>query len=392
MRKIYFTNVVKIVKSRYFILMETFTRKNIFYHSHQFTFAGLTSSIYITKDIPSLEDVIGSNTFDSQKILLICDEHTRYIAERICKEKKIPTAVLPAGEEHKNWVSVERILEKAKDHGLGRDSLFVGIGGGVVSDMASFAASIYMRGTGIALISTSLLGMVDAAAGGKTGFDLFSIKNLAGTFYPAEKIFMPLEALTTLPQKEWKSGLAELIKTAVIGNRNMLNDLELHRGILKPDGIAENPELLARFISKSVEIKCRIVESDPQEKGSQRMLLNLGHTFGHALESSLGLGSVTHGEAVAWGTARSCELGLALGLTDKTVHDQIIRVLESFGFEIRSPHPEMQNKDSFMNALMNDKKKKNGSLSYIIPDAEGARIITSDAVPIQLLKEIIGIA
>ncbi len=363
--------------------------EHILYHSFCFSFPGVNSRIDISGNIPSLGHITGEDGDDSRKILLICDEHTLYIAEKICGGKNLPIAVLPAGEEFKTWASVESILKKAKDCGLGRDSLFIGVGGGVVTDIAAFAASVYMRGTRVSLVSTSLLGMVDAAAGGKTGFDLFGIKNLVGTFYPAEHIFMPLETLVTLPLKEWKSGMAELIKTFVIGDRNILRDLRQNRESVNPDGIREKPELLARLIAASVEIKCRIVESDPQEKGTQRALLNLGHTFGHALESSLGLGSLTHGEAVAWGLARSAELGLALGITDKNLHDHIIETLTSFGYEIRSPYPG-QDAAAFMNALTNDKKKKNGRLNFIVPDAEGARIISSDAVPIDVLKEILG--
>lgn len=363
-------------------------KNNTLYHSFYFDFPGVSSGIYITKNLPSLEDLIDKAQCDYKNILFICDENTRYIAEKIRGANELPIAVLSAGEAHKNWASIESILKKAKDFGLGRDSLFVGIGGGVVTDMAAFSASIYMRGTKISLISTSLLGMVDAAAGGKTGFDLFDIKNLAGTFYPAHDIFMPLEALITLPQKEWKSGMAELIKTAIIGDRNMLNDLLQNRNLINAEGIQKEPKLIANFIAKSVEIKCHIVESDPQEKGSERMLLNLGHTFGHALESCLGLGSITHGEAVAWGIVRSAELGISLGITSKNLYNQIIEVMKSFDFEIRSSYPGMKDAKTFTNALMNDKKKKNGRLHFIVPDELGARTVTLDELPVALVKEI----
>ncbi len=359
--------------------------KNNIYDSFHFTFSGADSRIYITRDIPSLEDLAGGDASNFQKILLVCDEHTLYVAEKISNGTKLPVAVLPPGENFKSWETVETILKKAKDHGLGRDGLFVGIGGGVVTDMAAYAASVYMRGVGVSLVSTSLLGMVDAAAGGKTGFDLFGIKNLIGTFYPAAEIFMPLEVLSTLPNREWKSGLAELIKTAIIGDRKLLDSLSRN-----PDLIREKTGFLAEVVAKSVRIKCRIVESDPQERGTRRALLNLGHTFGHALESSLGLGTVTHGEAVAWGMARACELGLALGITSQDLSDRIKRILESFDFEIRVPYPGGQDSGIFMDALMNDKKKKNGSLKFVVPDKSGACIVSSDNIPIQLLKEITG--
>jgi 3-dehydroquinate synthase len=163
-----------------------------------------------------------------------------------------------------------------------------------------------------------------------------------------------------------------------------------NRNCINAKGIETNPKLIADVIAKSVEIKCRIVESDPHEKGSERMLLNLGHTFGHALESSLGLGAITHGEAVAWGLARSCELSFALGIINQTLKDQIAELLQSFGYETRSPHPEMKDAERFMNALMNDKKKKSGKLNFIVPNENGAQIAAADTIPSHLLKEILG--
>jgi 3-dehydroquinate synthase len=215
---------------------------------------------------------------------------------------------LPPGETEKGWASVERILTAARDAGLGRDGLFVGIGGGVISDLSAFAASVYMRGAPLCLISTTLLGMVDAAVGGKTGFDLLGIKNLAGTFYPAAHIYMPLASLDTLPDHEWKSGMAELIKTAVLDTGEILGLLKSMAGDRRRDSLFD-------LVCRSVSVKGRIVEADPRETGTDRVLLNLGHTFAHALESSAGLGRLSHGEAVAWGMVRSCELGLALGIT-----------------------------------------------------------------------------
>ncbi|MDR2785434.1 MAG: 3-dehydroquinate synthase, partial [Treponema sp.] len=150
--------------------------------------------------LPSLEEIKGNFSEDglnASGILLVCDNNTAFLAGRIAGG--VPVCVLPHGESEKNWGSVEKILGAARAAGLGRDSLFVGIGGGVISDLTAFAASIYMRGARLCLISTTLLGMVDAALGGKTGFDLFGIKNLAGTFYPARLVYLPVESLATLP-------------------------------------------------------------------------------------------------------------------------------------------------------------------------------------------------
>jgi len=222
-----------------------------------------------------------------------------------------------------------------------------------------------MRGIRAALVSTTLLGMVDASVGGKTGFDLFGIKNLAGTFYPAEKVIMPLASLESLPEYEWKSGMAELIKTAVLADDDFLQMVKT---------LKNSRENLAAAVSAAVEFKGRIVEKDPRETGSARALLNLGHTFGHALESSMGLGKISHGEAVAWGMARACELGRKLGITPAERAAAIMEVLNLFGYQTKTPYPGMD-KDRFMSAIVSDKKKKSGKMTFILPAKQGAQIV-----------------
>ena len=310
-----------------------------------FTFGGFESSAHISREIPGMGTIaadIAAGVADNGtgrpdprsaaplfRPLVICDEHTASIADAICGSgPPLPRCALRSGESGKCWASVEAIVRAAREAGLGRDGVFIGVGGGVIGDLSAFAASIYMRGCGLALVSTTLLGMADASLGGKTGFDLFGVKNLAGTFYPARHVYMPLESLASLPPPEWKSGVAELIKTAVLAGDDFLDGLMALAGGFPPGAfdsgfpanfasrlLADNAEQLSRCISRAVEFKGGIVEADPRETGRERMLLNLGHTFAHALESSAGLGTVSHGEAVAWGLVRACELGLALGIT-----------------------------------------------------------------------------
>ncbi|MDR2370316.1 MAG: 3-dehydroquinate synthase, partial [Treponema sp.] len=172
-----------------------------------FSFAGKPSKLIIQEELPSLESVARDMGGDFAAFLAVCDEHTLPFAEEITRGRA-PVCVLPPGEEAKTWNSVQRILAAARESGIGRDGLIAGIGGGVVTDLAGFAASVYMRGTGLCFVSTTLLGMVDAATGGKTGFDLFGVKNLAGTFYPAALVYLPVRSLRTLPPAEWKSGMA----------------------------------------------------------------------------------------------------------------------------------------------------------------------------------------
>jgi 3-dehydroquinate synthase len=255
---------------------------------------------------------------------------------------------------------------------LNRDGTFIGVGGGVVGDLCAFAASIYMRGCPLALVSTTLLGMVDASLGGKTGFDLFDKKNLAGTFYPARHVYMPMESLATLPESEWRSGMAELVKTAILEGDNFLDDLSDASAI-------KDKSRLANFISRAVCYKGKIVAEDPLETGERRVLLNLGHTFGHALESVAGLGTISHGEAVAWGIARSCDLGLALGITPHARAEKIKALLIAYNYEGGAPHPLMNNAEAFIQALGSDKKKRGGNLTFIVPDEHSARPVTVDS-------------
>jgi 3-dehydroquinate synthase len=338
--------------------------------SLSYFFGNTQTRVLISRELPSPALLFGAEG-RIPPALLVCDEHTRSYAEKLLGDRKdeVPLHVLPPGEEHKDWASVETILRAARGAGLSRDGLFVGLGGGVVTDLTGFAASIYMRGARLRLVSTTLLGMVDAALGGKTGFDLMDIKNMAGTFYPAEMVFMPTLCLDSLGEREWKSGLAELIKTAVLADDEFLGLVRTLKD--KRDGLIE-------CISRAAEVKGRIVEADPRETGAQRALLNLGHTFAHALESVAGLGTLSHGEAVAWGMARSCELGLRLGITPRERAASILGLLGEFGFEIRAPHPLCGDPEAFMAALGGDKKKKSGILRFIVPAQKKALMVSAE--------------
>jgi 3-dehydroquinate synthase len=328
----------------------------------------------------------------------VCDSHSEYLARKIRGSRSDPLCALPPGEAEKTWASVERILAAALQAGLGRDGLFVGIGGGVVTDLASFAASIYMRGAPLCLVSTTLLGMVDAALGGKTGFDLFGVKNLAGTFYPASLVCLPLEALQTLPPEQWKSGMGELLKTAVL--EGSAEALDQARALLpfmddifagrRSFGEDAYP-VLAELIGRSLLAKGRIVEADPRETSGDggRALLNLGHTFGHALEAAAGWGTLSHGEAVAWGLVRACELGLALGITPAGRARAIRDLVAAYGYETASPHPLMKDPASFMKALSGDKKKRAGALLFVVPNAAGAELRSAASLPPGLLETIV---
>ncbi|MDR1232383.1 MAG: 3-dehydroquinate synthase [Spirochaetaceae bacterium] len=350
--------------------------------SHHYTFkiGSKETSVHIQRDLPSIEDVLrDAGAAPGTAALVVCDANTESIAKAVAVNADVPFCVLEAGEKAKTLDSFVTVLLAAKNAGLGRDGLIVAVGGGVLTDLAAFAASSYMRGCALALVSTTLLGMADASVGGKSGVDFDGIKNFAGAFYPARSVFMSLAALRTLPEREMKSGFAEVLKTAVLGGYE-----DLFARMKMPGGTNnENEyEAFAPLLARTVEYKCKIVEEDPEERSGKRALLNLGHTFGHALETSAGLGELTHGEAVAWGMARACELGLSLEITPSARAQKITALLQRFGYETRTRHPAIENYDAFLTAMQSDKKKKGGQLVFVVPDKTSAvcRSVEADEI------------
>jgi 3-dehydroquinate synthase len=356
----------------------------------QYKFNEYQTNVEITREIPAINDISTNLELDncSFKPLIIADENTSYIATRIIGEADYSCIFLKSGEENKTWQSAETILAAAVKAGLGRDGVFIAVGGGVIGDLAGFAASIYMRGCRFVLVSTTLLGMVDASVGGKTGFDFSGIKNLVGSFYPAQNVYMPLNALSTLPQSEIKSGMAELIKTAILSGDDFLDELApLAENFNNVKELLESG-ILQKCVEKAVSYKGKVVSEDFRESG-KRMLLNLGHTFAHALESSGGLGNISHGEAVAWGIIRACELGIALNITPQKRAEKIKKLILSFGYECTCPHPAAGSKETLLNAMKSDKKKKSGNLTFIVPDEQSARAVTLEPEKIQIIDKIL---
>jgi 3-dehydroquinate synthase len=268
------------------------------------------------------------------------------------------SVVLPPGETAKGWESVRVILERCASLALSRDSTIAGVGGGVVCDVTAFAASLYMRGCGLLLAPTTLLAMVDASLGGKTGIDFLGYKNLVGTFYPAARIVVSASAVASLPEREYLSGLAEVIKTAMIGDETLFALLESDHDRV----MARDPAVVEEMIRRCLAVKGRIVESDPRERG-ERALLNLGHTFGHALEAATGLSSWTHGEAVAWGIGRAVAAGSLAGVTDAAYARRVTRLLRRYGYRLEAP----QTAADLLPAMARDKKKAGGKIRLVIP-------------------------
>lgn len=283
--------------------------------------------------------------------------HSRHFPGPAAGAPQHAVEVLSPGEKSKDWPNVERILNAAFALGMARDGQFIGVGGGVITDLTGFAASIFMRGCDLVLVPTTLLAMVDAAFGGKTGINFAGLKNMVGSFLPAREVRISTEFVRTLSEREYYSGLAEVIKSAALDDSNLLDILEGHVADIRN----RKDSVLQELVFRSIGVKGRIVEADLREQGI-RAHLNLGHTFAHALESVAGFGAWSHGEAVAWGILRALDLGVRLGITPEAYATRIAKLISTYGFRTLAE----ADTDALLNAMRQDKKKKDGKLRFIV--------------------------
>ncbi len=270
--------------------------------------------------------------------------------------------VIEPGEESKRLEVVEMLCRQILEAGGDRSSFILGIGGGVVCDVAGLTASLFMRGVRHAYVSTTLLSQVDASIGGKTGVNLGEYKNLIGTFRQPEFVLCDHELLCTLPDEQFRSGMAELIKHAIIRDRNLFFDLSAVAEQLT----ADNQKLLGDLIFRSVKIKAAIVRSDPFEKGSRR-LLNYGHTFGHVLESHYG---ISHGLAVAQGMLIAAELSVWKGEMPHAEYRLVSMILEKAGVLTGYPLPP-----GVVRLISRDKKSERGSVNLVLLRSVGKAVV-----------------
>jgi 3-dehydroquinate synthase len=277
----------------------------------------------------------------------------------------LPAAVLemPDGEAHKRLAELERLADAMLAHGAGRDALVVAFGGGMVGDVAALLASLYMRGVALLQLPTSLVAMIDSALGGKTAVNLAAGKNLLGTFYHPRAILVDPALLATLPEREYRSGLAEAVKYALVADRPLFERMERDAAALR----ALDPEALDPLLAACLEHKARIVAADERE-GDLRRILNYGHTFGHALESATGYTHFLHGEAVAWGMIAAGRLALRLGRWPEAEQ----RRAEAAILALCRPLPPMAAApQAILAAMAGDKKAQAGELRFILPTALG---------------------
>lgn len=283
--------------------------------------------------------------------------------------------VLKAGEAFKDIESVLSIIKAALDFNAQRSAVFIGIGGGVICDMTAFAASIFKRGASCELVPTTLLSMCDAAIGGKTGCDFDEYKNMIGAFFPAQKIHIAPNFVKTLDEEQFQSGLAEVVKTFLLYNENSYREFKAEREKV----LSRDEKTIEKFITECAKAKAAVVEKDLTEKNI-RMHLNLGHTFGHALETKSGLGRISHGNAVAWGIGRACELSANLGLCTKAFKDDVLETLEDYGWCVEKLPEVIKTSENgkgktddeiakiLFEAMKKDKKNKDSSVRFVLQE------------------------
>jgi 3-dehydroquinate synthase len=266
---------------------------------------------------------------------------------------------LPAGEAHKNLEAVSKVLDALARLGATRDACVLALGGGVVGDIAGFAAACWMRGIDFVQFPTTLLAMVDSSVGGKTGVDHPAGKNLIGAFHQPHAVIADLGTLATLPGRELRAGLAEVVKTACIGDADFFDWLEAHADAL----LAADTEILTHAIARCCRFKAGVVERDEREAG-ERALLNFGHTFGHAIETETGYDALLHGEAVAIGMVLAARMSAQLGMGNDAEAERLQILLERLGLPTSVP-PGLA-PDALLAHMRIDKKSRAGALRLIL--------------------------
>jgi 3-dehydroquinate synthase len=273
-----------------------------------------------------------------------------------------PVLEVPAGEASKSLGEAAWLYEALLDLGLDRRSPVFALGGGVIGDLAGYVAATFMRGLPLVQVPTTLLAQVDSSIGGKVGVNLPRAKNMVGAFHPPVLVLADLDTLATLPAREYRAGLAEVVKAGVIRDPDLLAFLEAHL----PAILRREPGPLATIVRAACAVKAAVVEADEREEGL-RAILNYGHTVGHALEAVAGYGTCLHGEAVAVGMVVAARLSARLGLDDGRLAERLIRLLEAIGLPTTHDLPT----PALLAALRYDKKGQAGTARFVLTSRVG---------------------
>ena len=310
-----------------------------------------------------------------RQVLIVTDDGVaeRYLASvrGALQDREIESVVLSGGEAGKDLAAVERIIDILVARAFNRRSAVVALGGGVVGDIAGFAAAVYLRGIGCIQVPTTLLAQVDSSVGGKTGVNHPGGKNLIGAFSQPRCVIADTSVLASLPERELRAGMAEVIKYGVLWDAKFFDWLEANLAPL----LARDPAALSFAVRRSCEIKAEVVSQDEREAGV-RARLNLGHTFGHAIEAGTGFGRWLHGEAVAAGICMAGDLAARMGWLSGPDADRIAALVRRAGLPDRGP-AEL-GPESMLRLMARDKKAVDGGIRLVLPRAVGATVVTGD--------------
>jgi 3-dehydroquinate synthase len=288
-----------------------------------------------------------------------------------------PTALfLAAGERHKRLSNVESLAQQLAVAGADRDSILLAFGGGVIGDLTGFLAAIYMRGIGYVGLPTTLLAQVDSSLGGKTGANLLEGKNLVGAFHHPLGVLSDVDILATLPEAELRSGLQESIKAGIIFDAKLFRSMEQHADLI----LSRDTTALSRVVTASVRVKAEVVSKDEKESGL-RMILNFGHTIGHAIEAATGYKKLLHGEAIAWGMIAALHLSLTRGCITHEAFARMANLVLRYG-----PIPAFKVDPAKLVALTSgDKKVRSGRRAFVLATGIGSTAIAYDVTDAELL-------
>lgn len=303
------------------------------------------------------------------------------VASVLGKLGPLHSVILPDGEQYKSLQYLNDIFTQALELNYSRDCMLVALGGGVIGDMTGFAAACYQRGVDFIQIPTTLLSQVDSSVGGKTAVNHALGKNMIGAFHQPKAVFIDTLFLNTLPAREFYAGMAEVIKYGIIWDGDFFNWLEQNISLLT----LLDANALIYAIKRCCEIKAEVVKQDETEHGV-RALLNLGHTFGHAIEAEMGYGNWLHGEAISVGMVLASKMAVAMGLIDNIALNRITNLLVAFNLPIVSPN--QMNVENYLEHMQRDKKVLSGKLRFILPQAIGKADIYGN-IDHALLKQVI---
>lgn len=309
---------------------------------------------------------------------LVAPMYAQRLRERLLAVyARVDVVELPDGEQYKDWASLNRVFDHLLAQALDRKTVLFALGGGVVGDMTGFAAATYMRGVPFVQVPTTLLAQVDSSVGGKTAINHPLGKNMLGAFYQPERVIADLDTLDTLPDRELRAGLAEVIKYGPIADADFLGWIELNLDAL----LARDKAALAHAVRRSCEIKADVVGQDEKEQGL-RAILNFGHTIGHAIESGLGYGEWLHGEAVACGMVLAADLSQRMGLMPADFTARLRRLIERAGLPVVPPKLGAAR---YLQLMRVDKKAEAGAIRFVLIEALGRAGL--HAVPDALIAE-----